>query len=40
MGATAAGIRSIWVNRNGDPRDLGNAADHEISSLEELLEIL
>ena len=40
MGATAAGIKSIWVNRNGAPRDLGNAADHEISSLEELLEIL
>ena len=40
MGAAAVGIRSVWINRDGAPRDLGIAANHEISSLEGLLEIL
>ena len=40
MGATNAGIRSIWLNRSGTPNAAGLPGDREISSLLELLKIL
>jgi 2-haloalkanoic acid dehalogenase type II len=39
-GAANAGIRSAWLNRNGDPHDGARGADLEIASLGELREIL
>ena len=36
-GANAAGIRSIWINRRGRPRDQDIRPDAEIANLNELL---
>ncbi len=39
-GARNAGVRSVWINRNGDENGAGVEADAEISSLRELLVLL
>ena len=39
-GATNAGIGSVWLNRNGQPRDPGIKPDYEISTLRQLVGIL
>ena len=39
-GASGAGVRCVWLNRNQTKRDLTLKADREISSLLELLELL
>ena len=39
-GAAAAGIKSVWLNRNGDPREREIKPDAEIGSLRELSDVL
>ena len=40
IGARQAGVRSVWLNRQGGNNDTGQQPDCEISSLRELTEIL
>ena len=40
IGAKQAGVRSVWLNRQGGSNETGKQHDFEISSLRELTEIL
>ena len=40
LGATNAGVKNIWLNRNPSEGDPGYRVEHQISSLRELLDIL
>ena len=39
-GAAAGGVTAVWLNRNRMDNDSGICADHEISSLSELLDLV
>ena len=40
LGASRAGIQTVWVNRKGKKNETDVAPDHEISHLSELFDIL
>lgn len=40
LGAAQVGMKTVWVNRNGAPWDQEYSADHEVTSLEEVLDLL
>ncbi len=40
LGAARVGMKTVWINRTGAHRDDGAAADHEVSSLEHVLDLL
>ncbi|MDZ7842581.1 MAG: HAD family hydrolase [Gammaproteobacteria bacterium] len=40
LGAARLGMKTVWVNRNGVQWDEGAGADHEVSSLERVLDLL
>jgi len=40
VGAKAAGLVAVWVNRDGEPRPEGPVPDHEIADLRELPALL
>ncbi|HSH43556.1 MAG TPA: HAD family hydrolase [Arenicellales bacterium] len=40
LGAARAGIRTVWINRNGAQWDGAARADHEVTDLEQVLDLL
>lgn len=40
LGAARAGMKTVWVNRNGDQWQEEHGADHEVTSLKQVLNLL